>query len=181
MIININTSPSRPISGHLAGKNGDAFLYAPTDIEGHLGRDRRFYVLGAWPTSPLYNNEPPPRSLCVACKHITTYRLCSHVSPSHAQHPNPPSGLPVPAPAPRVRLRLSQAPVQVRIRLKASTQALNGWAECYGRSLCSDAFMVFGKKSNATDNPEIREATNHLLNTVIPGYVCVNRAHHTGQ
>lgn len=37
-------------------------------------------------------------------------------------------------------------------------------------ALCSDAFMVFGKKSNATDNPEIREATNHLLNTVIPGY-----------
>jgi hypothetical protein len=34
------------IKGHLAGKNGDAFLYAPTDIEGHLGRDRRFYVLG---------------------------------------------------------------------------------------------------------------------------------------
>ncbi len=37
--------------------------------------------------------------------------------------------------------------------------------------------MVFGKKSNATDNPEIREATNHLLNTVIPGYVCINVAH----
>jgi hypothetical protein len=33
----------------------------------------------------------------------------------------------------------------------------------------SDAFMVFGKKSNAVDNPEIRDATNHLLNTVIPG------------
>jgi hypothetical protein len=29
--------------------------------------------------------------------------------------------------------------------------------------------MVFGKKSNAVDNPEIRDATNHLLNTVIPG------------
>jgi hypothetical protein len=43
-------------------------------------------------------------------------------------------------------------------------------------TLCSDAFMVFGKKSNATDNPEIREATNHLLNTVIPGYDCINTA-----
>jgi hypothetical protein len=54
MTISINALPlrsfsliSRSISGHLAGKNGDAFLYAPTDIEGHLGRDRRFYVLGA--------------------------------------------------------------------------------------------------------------------------------------
>lgn len=32
--------------GHLAGKSGSAFLYAPTDIEGHLGRDKRFYLLG---------------------------------------------------------------------------------------------------------------------------------------
>lgn len=105
------------IKGHLAGKNGDAFLYAPTDIEGHLGRDRRFYVLDFARTFPpaTPNIQTHPRGFL--------YQL----------------------------LRPE-------------------FVFAYHKPLSSDAFMVFGKKSNATDNPEIREATNHLLNTVIPGF-----------
>ena len=35
------------IKGHYCGATVDkmVFLYAPTDIEGHIGKDNRFYVL----------------------------------------------------------------------------------------------------------------------------------------
>ncbi len=34
------------IKGHYCGMNSKTFLYGPCDIEGHVGYDNRFYVIG---------------------------------------------------------------------------------------------------------------------------------------
>jgi hypothetical protein len=33
------------LKGHMAGLNSSTFLYGPADIECHLGKDNRYYVI----------------------------------------------------------------------------------------------------------------------------------------
>jgi hypothetical protein len=50
-------------------------LYAPTDIEGHLGLDNRFYVLGERGSPPLLL-LPPPLHVCNAAD-VSSLVCCS--------------------------------------------------------------------------------------------------------